>query len=81
MTNGRAPLTANDPFIKLCCYMTVQELAVDRSRLVEVTTLAQKLIKQGHGGAHIIQEHQDNLKAKLVCGDQREESCIVQLVD
>ena len=37
---------------------------MDKSRLVEVTTLAKKLVRQGHGGAHIIQDHQSDLNAK-----------------
>ncbi len=39
---------------------------MDKSRLVEVTSSAKKLIKQGHGGAHIIQEHRTTLEAKSV---------------
>ena len=41
-----------------------KELAVDRTRLDDVHELARSLLSAGHNGAHIIQEHQENLRAK-----------------
>jgi len=46
-------------------------VAVDKSRLVEVTSLAKKLIQQGHGGAHVIQDHRSTLEARWVKGHGR----------
>ena len=43
---------------------TIQELAVDKSRLDEVNTLALKLVGENHTGSHVIQEHQATLNMK-----------------
>ena len=43
---------------------TIQELAVDKSRLDEVNVLALELIGENHTGSHVIQEHQATLNMK-----------------
>lgn len=39
-------------------------MTVDKSRLDEVVGVAKSLIRDGHSGVHIIQDHQDSLNRK-----------------
>ena len=53
-----------DFFMYFCSNPTIQELAVDKSRLDEVNVLALELIGENHTGSHVIQEHQATLNMK-----------------